>query len=202
MTTYAFPSIIPNRSVFELRSNSKTFASPLSGAIQTAFRGGTRWAMQLFFDNLTGDNRSEMQAFLVKLNGQVHYFTVHDHSYTIRGTGGGTPVVNGASQTGTSLVTNGWTASATVLKAGDYFSFTNGTFDELKMVTGDVTSDGSGNATLNFLPEIHVSPANGATIDVTDPLGTFLLVNPNVSWTNVPKPFSNFEIQAMEVIVP
>lgn len=202
MTTYAFPSIVPNRTVFELKSNTKVFASPLSGAIQTTSRGGTRWGLQLFFNNLTGDDRSEMQAFLVKLNGQVHYFTVHDHSYTIRGTGGGTPLVNGASQTGTTLVTDGWSNSATVLKAGDQISFSNGTFDELKMVTADVTSDGSGNASIPIIPEIHVSPANNASIDISDPLGTFLLSNPSVSWTTVPKPFSNFAIQAVEVIVP
>jgi hypothetical protein len=55
------------------------------------------------FNNLSGDDRSEMQAFLAKLNGQEHRFALYDHSYTRRGAGTGTLSVNGANQSGASL---------------------------------------------------------------------------------------------------
>lgn len=38
------------------------------------------------------------------------------------GTYGGTPLVNGASQTGSSLITNGWTSGGTTLNKGDVFT--------------------------------------------------------------------------------
>jgi hypothetical protein len=100
---------------------------------------------------------------------------------------GGTPLVNGASQTGSNLVTNGWTASAANrLKKGDIFTIANvyavnpvsgDTLADLQqfVVTADVNSDGSGNATIPISPPItptgayktvSASPANGAAITV------------------------------------
>jgi hypothetical protein len=43
----------------------------------------------------------------------------HRSRRTLLGAGGGTPLVNGASQVGTSLVTDGWPNNTLVLKAGD-----------------------------------------------------------------------------------
>lgn len=78
---------------------------------------------------------------------------------------GGTPVVNGSNQTGNSLITNGWTASAAVLNAGDVISVgatssttpmfavnpqnrqSTGSLRQF-VVTANVTADGSGNATI------------------------------------------------------
>lgn len=79
---------------------------------------------------------------------------------------GGTPVVSGASQVGTTLVTSGWTAAAAArLKQGDVFTIA-GVFavnpqnrqntGKLRqfVVTADVSSDGSGNATIPISPPI------------------------------------------------
>lgn len=86
MTTYNFPDIKPSTTTFELVSNTRTFQSPLNNAVQTVARKGAFWKISLQFDNLVGDNRAEMQAFLTKLNGQQHRFFLQDHSYTRRGT--------------------------------------------------------------------------------------------------------------------
>ena len=86
MTTYNFPDIKPSTTTFELVSNTRTFQSPLNNAVQTVARKGAFWKVSLQFDNLVGDNRAEMQAFLTKLNGQQHRFFLQDHSYTRRGT--------------------------------------------------------------------------------------------------------------------
>ena len=60
-------------------------------------------------------------------------------SHTV-GTLGGTPLVNGASQTGTSLVTDGWTAAAANrLKQGDVFTIA-GVY-KVNPVSGDTLSD-------------------------------------------------------------
>lgn len=100
---------------------------------------------------------------------------------------GGTPLVNGASQTGSSLVTDGWSASAAArLKKGDVFTIANvyavnrvsgDTQADLQqfVVTADVSSDGSGNATIPIYPAITATgsyktvsavPADNAAITV------------------------------------
>lgn len=101
---------------------------------------------------------------------------------------GGTPIVAGANQTGSSLATSGWTASTQVLNAGDIVSVVgmNGvnpvswrdtgalrTF----VVTANVTSDGGGLATIPIAPPMDFdttsqfqtvvnAPPNGNAIKV------------------------------------
>ncbi|MEK9722042.1 MAG: P22 phage major capsid protein family protein [Rhodospirillaceae bacterium] len=84
----------------------------------------------------------------------------------------GTPLVNGASQTGSSLVTDGWGTSITgVLKQGDIITLasvngvnpvskSNNSVLQQFVVTADVNSDGSGNATIPIYPAITTSGAS------------------------------------------
>ena len=99
----------------------------------------------------------------------------------------GSGVVNGAGQTGSTLITNGWTASITgLLNVGDVFTITGVntvnpqnrvTTGQLQnfVVTATANSDGSGNSTISIYPAITTSgayqtvtnsPANGASISV------------------------------------
>lgn len=80
---------------------------------------------------------------------------------------GGTPLVNGAAQSGTTLITDGWTAAASLrLRKGDVFTIagvfalnpqsyeTTGILQQFT-VTADVSSDGAGNATVPISPAIN-----------------------------------------------
>lgn len=109
------------------------------------------------------------------------------------GAQGGTPLVNGASQTGSSLITDGWTAAvATRLKRGDVFTIAGvnrvnlqsridiGTLQQF-VVTADADSDGAGNMTISIKPEIVVTgakqtvsaaPANNAALTVVGAANT------------------------------
>lgn len=100
---------------------------------------------------------------------------------------GGTPLVNGASQTGSSLVTDGWTATTTTLNVGDTFTIAgvNSVNPQTRqdtgklaffVVTAKTTTDGSGNSTISISPAITPSgqfknvtnsPADNAAITVT-----------------------------------
>ena len=114
---------------------------------------------------------------------------------------GSTGVMNGATAEGaTSLVTDGWAVSTTILSQGDVFTIA-GVYgvnpvsgqvwegNDLRqfVVTADVASDGSGNATIPISPKIYSSaagedylpyqtvgslPANGAAITVVGTEGT------------------------------
>lgn len=123
------------------------------------------------------------------------------------GTYGGSPVVNGANQTGSSLVTNGWTATTTSLNVGDCFTIANvygvnpqnyqstGALQQF-VVTAATVTDGSGNSTIAISPAITpidtlgpngsngnpyatvtASPASGAAITVYGTSGTLTANN-------------------------
>lgn len=106
---------------------------------------------------------------------------------------GGAPTVNGASQTGSSLVTQAWTAAAASrLKKGDVFTvasvfavnpqnYRSTTQLQQFVVTADVSSDGAGAATLPIYPPIitsgayqtvDVSPANAAALTIVGAANT------------------------------
>ena len=198
MTTFSFPSIVPSAQTLELVSNTRTYRSPLTNAVQTASRRGSLWKATLEFANLTGADRATMQAFVTKLNGQEHRFTLHDHAFTRRGTGGGTLRVNGGNQSGSSLVCDGATSSVTnYLREGDYVSFGN----ELHMVTADTNSDGSGNVTLSLAPPIRKQPADNTAIDYTSPVNGVFMLASQAAWNTSIGIFSNFTIEAVEDVL-
>lgn len=195
MTTYAFPSIVPSSSTWELLSNTAVYVSPITGAIQSLDRGGERWKVTLSFQYLHADEKAEMKAFLTKLNGQQHRFTLYDHSQVQRGAFGGTPLVAGASQTGTTLNIDGVSNVTGWIKAGDHFAV-NG---ELKMAVDD-TDTAAGAGTLSFRPRLRTAPGDNDPITTTNPTGTFILVDNSVGWSNLAGDFGNFTIIAVEDI--
>lgn len=88
---------------------------------------------------------------------------------------GSTPVITNANQTGSNILTSGWTVSTTVLKAGDIVSFAGSnsvnpvSYNDTGslrsfVITQDVTSDAGGLATLPISPDIN--------IDTTSPFQT------------------------------
>ena len=111
------------------------------------------------------------------------------HTY---GTYAGTPLVNGASQTGASLITDGWSSGAATLNKGDVFTIGSGatlvkavnvqSYQDSGLaqyfVVTETISDTTGDMTIAISPSIITSgayqtvvasPANNATINV---LGT------------------------------
>lgn len=127
---------------------------------------------------------------------------------------GGTPLVNGASQNVTydtaknswsqSLITDGWTAAAASrLKAGDVFTLfaagtsgatVNSVNPKTKATTGvaqqfvvlsDVSSDGSGNATLTISPPIITSgPYQTVNVAPADNAGLTILGSASTAYRN------------------
>lgn len=136
---------------------------------------GSRWRLDVTLPAMDRRQMADWQAFFLQLEGSVNTFYGFDpDAKNPRGNvTGSTPLVKNGSQTGSSLTTDGWAASTLVLKAGDYFSVNS----ELKMVTADVTSDGSGNATVNFKPALRNSPSDNAPLTVRDATCTMILVD-------------------------
>jgi hypothetical protein len=160
---------------FGLETNTGRFESPLTKTVQRRLLGGARWIATYTLPPMNRQQAAPWQAFLLSLEGSLNTFYGYDpDAKNPRGIATGTPLVKNGSQTGSSLTTDGWTASQTgIMKAGDYFSV-NG---ELKMMTADANSDGSGNATLTFKPALRASPSDNAVITVSNPTCTMILVD-------------------------
>lgn len=188
VTVLDFPSLNFASADFGLVSNTTSFTSPLSGTTQTLELPGAHWRGVLDYPPLNDADKRTLQVFLLKLRGAAGRFYFNDPIWKAAGgndgAGTGTPLVNGGSQIGTSLSVDGFAASVTgILKSGDYFSFDTTLGRELKMLTADVDSDGSGNATLTFEPPIRNAPADNAAIEVSNPTTIFRLANDEqVKW--------------------
>jgi len=190
-----FPSIAPSSSSWTMISNTRQFTSPLTGAIQTASRVGSRWQVSMNFDNLDTTNRAVLQAFIADVQARSLSFYLRDFSFTRRADATGTALVNGAGQTGTSINTDGWSGTY-AMRAGDYFEV-NG---ELKMATADATVS-AGAATISFVPELRSAPADNAVIAKFTPYGVFRLVTRQSGWTNEAPAFSSFQIDCIEDVI-
>jgi hypothetical protein len=182
---------------FGLEENTETFTSPISNTIQTLARTGGRWYLSITYVPMKRADAQSVIAFLTKLRGRVNSFYGYDPLSTtpLGDYSGSTLLVNGADQTGTSLTVDGAEASTLILKAGDYFEVNN----ELKMVTDDVTSDGSGNATINFSPSLRSSPSDNASITLSNPNCEMKLDNDSVTWSEGVDSFYNISFSGVEV---
>ncbi len=198
MATQTFPSVGIRDSSWEIISNQRVFVSPFTQARQTSQRGGTRWRVTLNTVPLNKADRASMQAFISRVTARAEPFTLTPDAYTQRGAGGGTPLVAGGSQTGYTLNIDGATAGVTGwLKAGDYFEVEG----ELKQITEDIDTSGTGTATLVFAPELRDAPADNAAITLSSPTGIFRLAQPGNGWSNRSPALSEFSLICIEDVL-
>lgn len=165
--------------------------SPFTFAQQIVSHPGQRWEAEVSLPPMNRADAEEWIAFLFSLKGTIGTFLMGDPAAaTPRGSAGGTPLVNGASQTGSALVLDGATVSQTGwLKAGDYIQLGSGSTTTLHKVLADANSDGSGNVTLDIWPDLRSSPADNAAVTVSGTLGRWRLTTP----------FSEFDIGAASI---
>jgi hypothetical protein len=203
VTTVTYPSgtNFPGFTTYDLILGRKSVGlrSPFTGKRQTLAMPYAVWILQATYSKADLVNAGKLRSFLAQLDGQANNFRLKLPDYHSPSTGYAGPAgaVNGANQVGTSLITNGWSNSVALFKEGDYFNIN----DELKLITADVSSNGSGQATLNFKPAIRTSPANALALGVVDP--TVLLVSTDdnaASWKLTPPILYDFVLNAMEDI--
>ena len=161
--------------------------SPFTFKQQTYQFSGQRWEADIKLPPMQRDNAEQWVTFLTSLYGQKGTFLLGDPlGGTAQGsasTTAGTPVVNGASQTGDTLAIDGLPASATnYLKAGDYIQLGSAATAQLYKVLTDTSSNGSGEATLDIWPNLRSSPADGSTVVISNAKGVFRLNDNASSW--------------------
>lgn len=147
-----------------LKTNISSFQSSLNAFQQYAVLPGSRWYASFTWTNRKGAEARQLTGQLASLLGPVNTFKIAI-PVSLIGTASGSGLVNGASQTGSEIITDGWDISQPLLlAAGDWIEIDQAVY----IVTADVSSDGSGNATIPVSPPIRRSPPDGASV-VTSP---------------------------------
>ena len=126
-------------------------------------------------------NALKWWSFLRALRSGLGTFYMGDpHNTVSQGTAAtspGAPLVAGGSQTGNSLNIDGCPANETGwLLDGDWIQLGSGSSSRLYTVVGDVDTNGSGEATIEFMPALRSSPADNATVTIADTVGVFELM--------------------------
>ena len=198
------PGTVPATSLVYLQAMQRLAeeAAPMDNSIRLCYTPEMNAtivdALKGLFQQATEIGRQYKKGEMGRSHGFTWYMDQNVNTHTSGTfTSGSTPKVNGASQTGNSLVTDGWAASTAVLLRGDIITLgVNAVNPQNRQDTGstrqfvatdDVTSDGSGNATIPIKPSIKpsaddpfrtvtASPANDATVT---PLGAEDTVSPN-----------------------
>lgn len=166
----AFP-----RTIEVARSSPWVLPGPLmsfgqSGKVQTrgTVQTGRRWRETYQLFKITG---LAGRAFLTEVNrlwrGGIP-FDIEHYGYNVQlGGGTGSPLVNGANQTGTTLNTDTWTGSNPVLRAGDIIRVAG--ISQIFEITADAPNLAAGATALSISPPIFAggSPADNAAITRT-----------------------------------
>tara|TARA_R110000765_G_scaffold344723_1_gene435008 strand:- start:348 stop:974 length:627 start_codon:yes stop_codon:yes gene_type:complete len=171
----AFPrTVIPGKVTLPkvptgLVSRARTGGVQLRSEVSAGRTWRETWPQALLASN------ADVQALFTFVEDARNMLTTFDITHYLlpgsgmpaNGTGGGTPLVVGATEAGTSIATDGWPASTSDnMRAGDVFTIAG--LNQLFRATADVDSNGSGAATIGINPPILVgaSPANNAALTI------------------------------------
>ncbi len=164
-----------------LRANNTVgeSVSPFSAEQQIYVHQGQWWQAEIQLPKLARDDAEDFAGWLFSLRGKEGSFLMGDPSAaTPRGSAGGTPLVDGAGQTGLTLAVKGGPLSTTSwLKVGDYIQLGTGSSSRLHKVLVAANTDGAGKTTLDIWPRLRSSPADGAAIVVSAAKGLWMLAS-------------------------
>ena len=166
MTTITLPlTPRPNGMAWKLIQPSQVNVSGWTGSRQTLASGRGWWECQYSLPVISGtSNVLAWRSFFAQARGAANDFQV-PVDVVAQSKLPNTVLVRGAGQTGRSIITDGWPASSTVLKAGQFVTIE----DQLVQLTANATSDGSGIATVTFEPAIRSAPADNAPVEYRNP---------------------------------
>ena len=175
----------------------------ISGKRQTRQIGGQYFRLYGTYPPMTRAEFGQIYGFLMKQRGSFESFTVVPPVVSsTTATSYGTPVINGASQTGRSVATDGWGVSKSagnLLRAGDFIKFAN--HDKVYCLTDDNSSDSGGNSTLSIEPALLTSPADGSAITVASvPFKVYLMKGGLVEYSTGINGLYSYELDLCEAL--
>lgn len=180
-----------------LQSSVAQVTSAFTLQTQVQDWGGRRWSYDIALSPAQGQDGRALSAFFDALGGSAGTFLFADPS--IEQSIGGTLLVNGAGQTGSTLNVDGLTPSVVAFRAGDFFSLGTGAATRLYRVVATATANSSGEAALSIVPPLRSSPGDNTALEVVSPKVLLRLVGP-VPTSIAPASIHRYSFSAVEAI--
>ena len=144
--------------------------------------GAAMWTLTAEFSTRVGQDRAKpWRGFFAALHGPVNAFPVIacEGQQTIAGN----PAVRSGSGNATTVPLQGLPANQTVLVAGDFMtvSLPSG-HKRLVCLTAPLVTNGQGQGTATFAPELGEIPAAGAAVEIQWPYGLMALTSDPPGW--------------------
>jgi hypothetical protein len=166
MTTITLPSSPkPQGMTWKLVQPAQTNVSGWTGARQVVASNRGWWECQFVLPPIVSTaSFNPWRAFIAQMRGMANDVRIPVDPVA-QSAIANTMSVNGPGQIGRSINVDGLPNSTTVLTAGSFVTIGN----QLLQLTANVTTNGSGQATLTFEPPIRVSPADNAVVEFKNP---------------------------------
>jgi hypothetical protein len=176
--------------------------SPFTFAQQVYAHQGQRWTASISTHPLPRASIEAWRAWLASLMGAKGTFLMGDPmGQTPRGSAGGTPIVDVASQSGNTLtIVNGQAGAASWLIAGDYLQLGTGLTAHMHRVLQTVTTSSNGAAVIEIWPRMRSSPGSGDTVAITSTVGVWRVVGNSENETFVTPNNVALSFDAVEAI--
>lgn len=181
-TTPGIRSAVPS-----LISYGGLLSPSLGGAVQRLNRLGDRHALKITLPPMRSEPDGRIYASKLRRALQEGaIFSWPQDQFTV-GTVG-TPLVNGAGQTGTTLVLDGFAASYAV-REGQFFSILHGGRHYLHSAAAATGANGTGQISLPIFPMLRISPADNAVCEFAAPKIEGWLTGGQVDWSLMLEPW-------------
>ena len=158
--------------------------SPFTYAQQVAKYTGSVWQTTVTLPPMNRADAGAWQSFFMQLNGRFGTFLLGDpDDKTIQG--GATTVisVNGDHSVGAyDVVVDGADTSTVIFKKGDYVQFGSGASSKLHMIVADITSDASGNATLQIEPSLKTALTDDDVVTYSNTKAVMRMDSNELGW--------------------
>ena len=184
----SFPRTLPTSpgirdNVFGINWNVDEFTSPVTLQSNFDVKQGHRWEGVFILPPMLPAVAAEWKAWFASLRGKSKTFFAFDPDaktpFGIADTGSDTPLVKGAGQIGSSVISDAWRLSGIgLLVPGDYIQIDT----HLAQVTEQFDSNGAGDGTIEFEPPFHIPPVDNAAIIFENPKGIFRLDTNKQEW--------------------
>lgn len=170
-----------------------------SGRVQARQIDGQKFTITLDYAPMSRSNFAPIKAFIMKQRAKLNTFTIIPPIVSdAQGVASGTISVDGAISAGVTTCTIDGMATSTsdILKAGDYFRFTNQ--NKVYMAVADLDSDGSGEGTLTFEPPLRSDVANDIALVYDNVDFTVRLSNDIQEYSIVTNDLYKYQIDLIE----
>ena len=158
--------------------------SPFTYGQQVAKYQGSVWQTTVTLPPMNRADAGAWQSFFMQLNGRFGTFLLGDpDGKTIQGSASTVISVNGDHSIGAfDVVVDGCTASSIEFKKGDYVQFGSGASSKLHMIVADITSDGSGNATLQIEPPLKTALSDDDVVTYSNTKAVMRMDSNELGW--------------------